>query len=190
MAGIQQGLIGSLYGALGDFESIATVTVGAGGSATVDFTSIPATYTHLQIRGIAKLSGTTTPRFFYMHVGNGSIDTGTNYSGHSLDGNGATVVADSSVSASSIPAGRIATSSAGTNANAFGIFVIDFLDYANTSKYKTVRSLSGWDSNGTGNAILSSGNWRSTSAIDSIRFFGSGEDLTQYSHFALYGIKG
>jgi hypothetical protein len=36
------------------YESIATVTVGGGGSATIDFTSIPATYTHLQIRGIAR----------------------------------------------------------------------------------------------------------------------------------------
>jgi hypothetical protein len=37
------------------YESIATVTVGSGGSAAnVEFTSIPATYTHLQIRGIAR----------------------------------------------------------------------------------------------------------------------------------------
>jgi hypothetical protein len=33
------------------YESIETVTVGSGGSATVlTFSSIPATYTHLQIR--------------------------------------------------------------------------------------------------------------------------------------------
>jgi hypothetical protein len=36
------------------YESIATVTVGGGGAATVAFTSIPATYTHLQIRGIGR----------------------------------------------------------------------------------------------------------------------------------------
>jgi hypothetical protein len=36
-----------------DFESIATVTVGGGGAATVEFTSIPGTYQHLQIRAIA-----------------------------------------------------------------------------------------------------------------------------------------
>jgi hypothetical protein len=33
----------------GDFESIATVTVGGGGAAMWSFTSIPATYKHLQL---------------------------------------------------------------------------------------------------------------------------------------------
>jgi hypothetical protein len=42
----------SRLAAVGDFESIATVSVGSGGAADVEFTSIPATYTHLQIRGI------------------------------------------------------------------------------------------------------------------------------------------
>ena len=37
-----------------DFESIATVSVGSGGAANVEFTSIPATFTHLQIRAILK----------------------------------------------------------------------------------------------------------------------------------------
>ena len=36
------------------YESIATVTVGSGGAANVEFTSIPADYTHLQIRGIGR----------------------------------------------------------------------------------------------------------------------------------------
>jgi hypothetical protein len=50
------GIIASskLTAAVGDFESIATVTVGGGGAATVEFTSIPATYTHLQLRYIAQ----------------------------------------------------------------------------------------------------------------------------------------
>ena len=42
------------------YESIATVTVGSGGSSSLTFSSIPATYTHLQIRYMAvALSGTT-----------------------------------------------------------------------------------------------------------------------------------
>jgi len=42
------------YELIGDFESIATVSVGSGGAADVTFSSIPATFTHLQIRYIVK----------------------------------------------------------------------------------------------------------------------------------------
>ena len=44
----------------GDYESIATVTVGAGGSSSVTFSSIPSTYTHLQIRFTAQCSNSAT----------------------------------------------------------------------------------------------------------------------------------
>ena len=40
---------------LNSYESIATVTVGAGGTSTITFSSIPTGYTHLQIRGIAQI---------------------------------------------------------------------------------------------------------------------------------------
>lgn len=186
MAGIQQALFGG-YGAVGDFESIATVSVGGGGSTNIDFTSIPQTYTHLQIRGIVRLAGGSDNRFDYMRVGNGSVDSGTNYSAHLLYGNGASALADNTVSGSSIPLGNVAT--AFQTASVFACFVIDILDYANTSKYKTTRTLVGFDNNGSGKVTLGSGNWRSTSAIDTIRLFGSGEDTSQYSSFALYGVK-
>ena len=39
------------------YESIATTTVGAGGSSSISFTSIPSTYTHLQVRGLTIKSG-------------------------------------------------------------------------------------------------------------------------------------
>ena len=42
----------------GDYQSIATTTVGAGGAASISFTSIPATYQHLQIRAIGRSSNT------------------------------------------------------------------------------------------------------------------------------------
>jgi hypothetical protein len=43
----------SRLAAVGDYESIATVSVGGGGAADVEFTSIPGTYTHLQIRALS-----------------------------------------------------------------------------------------------------------------------------------------
>jgi len=69
--------------------------------------------------------------------------------------------------------------------------VIDILDYANANKYKTIRSLSGTDyNNSNGRLFYSSGNWRSTSAVTTITLTNdSGTNFTQYSSFALYGVK-
>ena len=59
-----------IFAAGGDFESIATVTVGGGGAASIEFTSIPGTYQHLQIRGIIGNGGDTTLRTLVMRLGN------------------------------------------------------------------------------------------------------------------------
>ena len=175
------------------YDSIATVTVGSGGSSTgIQFTSIPSTYTHLQIRGLARetvTAGNYTSFYIYFNS-----DTTNNYSGHYLAGNGASASAYAWTSNSGI-LGSFLTS-VDAIANNFGAFVIDILDYANTNKYKTVRTLNGFDNNGNGatdfnkGAVdLSSGSWLSTNAITSIKLTGP-STLAQYSTFALYGIKG
>jgi hypothetical protein len=68
--------------------------------------------------------------------------------------------------------------------------IIDILDYQNTNKYKTVRDLSGYDSNGAGYLFYRSGLWMSTTAINRLDITSTGGTLAQYSSFALYGIKG
>jgi hypothetical protein len=74
---------------------------------------------------------------------------------------------------------------------AFGANIIDILDYANTNKYKTTRTLSGGDNNGSGFVQFMSGNWRNTNAVTSIDIFQvDGDTIAEYSQFALYGIKG
>ena len=79
---------------------------------------------------------------------------------------------------------------AGTTANTFGPMILDILDYTNTNKYKTVRSLSGFDSNGAGKVDFFSGFYfLNTNAITQIDITGGGGTFAQYSHFALYGIK-
>ena len=56
------GTIASSFEVAGDFESISTVSVGSGGAANVEFTSIPATYTHLQIRSLAQTNRSSIGR--------------------------------------------------------------------------------------------------------------------------------
>lgn len=165
------------------YESIATTTVGSGGIATVSFTSIPATYTHLQIRGITRnesVTDETRIRF--------NSDTGSNYAYHRLRGTGsaASATAASTVSYIELPF----ASYSGTTASVYGAVVIDILDYANTNKYKTIRQLGGTDLNGSGTLEFISGLWQNTNAITSISIFPSSGDINEYSQFALYGIKG
>ena len=171
--------------AAGDFESIATVSVGGGGAATVSFTSIPATYTHLQIRGIAKTTTSATKDFevLYMRF-NG--DTGSNYAFHILVGSGTSAAAGNGVN-QSLMFGPYASKSG--LADAFAGTVMDILDYANTNKYKTARILTGIDMNGVGEIAFQSGLWTNTNAITSITIYPNANNIAQYSHFALYGIR-
>jgi hypothetical protein len=168
------------------YESIATVTVGSGGSSTVTFSSIPATYTHLQIRGLGRSTNAVTDENLVIQF---NSDTANNYNLHNVYGNGSTVGANATVNYASSYFSRVTGGS--SSANIFGAFVVDILDYANTNKYKTNRSLSGHDQNGSGYMTLMSGAWRSTSAITSItiKVDSAGANIAQYSQFALYGVK-
>jgi hypothetical protein len=174
------------------YESISTVTVGAGGQSTISFTSIPSTYKHLQIRAISRSNygGTSGGIENYVRVGNGSVDTGNNYTIHYLAGNGSTAYSGGVGTQNKTAIGYSPRS--GDLANTFGAYVADILDYSNTSKYKTFRSLAGHSMNGSadGDVELWSGLWMSTSAINTIDIFPiPGYNFTQYSSFALYGIK-
>lgn len=158
------------------YESIATVTVGSGGSTQIDFTSIPSTFKHLQLR--ASVKGSTN---LYSPIRfNGDTPT-TNYKLHELYGNGATV-------SSSGDSNAYINNIFGTNYNAV---VMDILDYNSNVKNKTVRMLHGIDNNGTGHVSFTSILWmNSADAISSIRFTVNTGNFAEFSKFALYGIKG
>lgn len=186
------GIIASsrLTAAPNSYESIATVTVGGGGAANIEFTSIPATYTHLQIRSINQSNRATYSRDeFAMRF---NSDTGTNYSWHAIYGSVSTISAQKETTVSRI----LGQDCVGANGY-WGNAVIDILDYKNTNKYKTVRFLAALGTNNAGvdgyngALVFTSGNWRNTNAITSITIAPtSGSAWNQYTQFALYGIKG
>jgi hypothetical protein len=190
MFGVSLGIMDGAGGAAGgSFESIATTTVGVGGAASITFSSIPSGYKHLQIRGIARDNVGAYFSDFYMTF-NG---VATNYKDHYVEGIGTTTQAGSYGYTTVIEVGNMVGATA--ISGQFGAYVIDILDYSNTTKNKTTRSLSGWDNNGNGSAkqagtiTLSSGLWMDTSAVSSINLRSNGT-IQQYSSFALYGIKG
>lgn len=177
----------SLPAAAGDFESIATVTVGSGTQNEITFSSIPSTYTHLQLRLIGRTNRTSnTQANVVMRFNN---DTGSNYAFHDLYGDGSSVTASATTSQTNIVVNRI--TGADAISNNFGAIIVDILDYKNTNKYKTIRALGGVDNNGSGAVSFSSGVWMNTNAITEIDLttIAGTFNYTQYSHFALYGIK-
>jgi hypothetical protein len=162
---------------VGDYESIATVTVGAGGSSSISFSSIAGTYKHLQIR--CAYNTITNPDNIGMTL-NGSV---TPSRAHYVYGNGTSALAGDTTS-------NLFTIQAGASSTIMYGMVIDLLDYSNTNKNKTLRSLGGGDFNGSGVVWLSSALYATTSAVTSLTLQGSGgQSFTQYSSFALYGVK-
>lgn len=186
-------MIGNIVGGLlnkgavlGDFESIATVTVGSGGATDITFSTIPSTFQHLQLRGITKTGEAVTASNLGIRL-NGSS---TGYAYHYLVGDGGSAYSGAATSATQGLGGLASGTSA--SSTIFGAQIFDILDYANTNKTTTVRALAGLDLNGVGGRIeFVSSLWNNTAAVTSvtIRSFG-GQNLQQYSHFALYGIKG
>lgn len=167
-----------------DYDSIATVTVGAGGSSTISFSSISSSYKHLQLRIFARDNGASSEDAYWIRF---NSDTGNNYAWHYLMGNGSSASASAGSTTSRIYINNLPTA---VQSAGFGVAVIDILDYTNTNKYKTLRSLSGYDVNGTGTINLVSGLWQSTTAINSITITNDrAVAFLQYSSFALYGVK-
>jgi hypothetical protein len=167
---------------LTDFYQIATTTA-TGSTADVTFSSIPQDYTHLQLRMIIKghtaNTNNTQIRF--------NSDTGTNYSWHYLRGTGSAAQSSAGATQSGMQIGNHPSTAV---ASAFAVFVVDILDYKDTNKFKTIRTISGYDLNNTDGVVaLFSGNWRSTSAISTIRIFPGADSFGQYSSFQLYGVK-
>ena len=169
------------------YESIASTT-GTGSSGTITFSSIASTYKHLQIRGLARSTEAAGTSNLYIKSFNS--DTGTNYAQHRLSGQGTTVSASGAATQSEILLGQVPAAS--TSANLACVFIIDIIDYASTSKYKTVRAFTGQDTNNAfnGQVGLYSGLWQSTSALTSLSLSLDGGNYNTISTFALYGIKG
>lgn len=173
---------------IGDYESIATVIL-TSTQSSIEFTNIPQTYQHLQLRLFVK-SQRSDSAFTDLTMQINGV-TASTYRSHALYGNGSSAGAFS-LSDVNFYFGRAGAS--GTNGT-WGAFVIDMLDYTSTNKYKTIRSLGGADANGSGEIYLNSGfNSTNTNALTSIKLQTyTPTGLTGFvanSHAALYGIKG
>jgi hypothetical protein len=124
--------------------------------SSITFTSIPQTYTDL-VLVIKGVSAANQPANF--RVGNGSVDTGSNYSRTGLSGNGSS--ATSYRGSSEV---YFYTDNA-SDTNGGAVSTTYFMNYSNTTTNKTFLNRNGATSNNV-RAIV--GLWRSTVAINTI----------------------
>lgn len=162
---------------------IQTVTVGAGGAASIDFTSIPGTYTDLMV--VLSARGSVSAVADEMLLTFNSSASG--YSARDLYGNGSSAASSSSSGAAFIA--KIWMPLATATSNTFGSAQIYIPNYAGATN-KSISSDSAAETNATTTyANIMAGLWANTSAITSITIkFGSG-NIVQYSSATLYGIK-
>jgi hypothetical protein len=164
------------------YTELDKVTVGTA-VASVTFSSIPGTYTDI----VAVFAGTMTAAdYVQFQVGNGSVDTGSNYSNTALKGNGSTASSSRSSNSTNI----FTPEPMNTNQ---GNLIINFQNYANTTTYKTTvmrTNVPLTDGGAAASTSTTVGLWRSTSAINTIKFYTfAGQTFATGSTFTLYGIK-
>lgn len=170
------------------YKLIASVVVGAGGQAAIDFTSISSVYTDLLLVVSVRTDRAAVGDGLRLRVGNSSIDTGTNYSDRYLQGDGASATSGSDSAATWIVSG-ISTAASST-ASTFSNIEIYFPNYAGSSA-KSI-SIDGASENAatTAYTTLSAGLWSGTSAINIIKLLSANSaNFVQYSTAYLYGIK-
>ena len=160
------------------YVPIATTTLGSS-AASYTFSSIPSTYTDL----VLVLQGQDTGADnLYFRL---NSDSGTNYSFTTLNGNG--TANTNRVTNSTF--GRFAWYAAPNNAVPNWIGRVQFMNYSNTTTYKTIlgrTDIAGVTYSGTEATVNT---WRSTSAINSITLYWGGTDSwAAGSNFTLYGI--
>ena len=166
-------------GPVGSYDTLATVTLSASASS-ITFAGIPNTYQHLQIRMVATYTGSVGSGFIAFNGDNAS----GNYSYHAVGGDGSSPGVAALTSQNQ---GKF-TGFAGTSPSAPNEMIMDILDYKNSNKFKTARTMYGWDSNGSGYIEFNSNNWRSLSAINSFVLTPANSFNTNTT-IALYGVK-
>lgn len=166
------------------YSLIASSTVGAGGAANIDFTSIPATYTDLCVYVSTRTSKTGTVFDTLNLRFNG--DTGSNYTLKAVQGSGS---AASSYGSTTTQLNIGNSNSAITTSNTFNSTSVYIPNYLSSTS-KSVSADDVLENNATeAYATLGAGLWTGTSAITSIRIYAVGANFVQYSTAYLYGIK-
>lgn len=169
---------------------IRSTTISDNSTTNVTYSSLPQNFNHLQIRMFARSNYSTGNwDWLYLYGINGAGSG--NFTYHLAYGDGATAYS-TGTGAGSYSAFLGYLPNANVTANMFGMCVIDILDYTSTSKQKVVRTMWGFDSNGSGQMGFVSNTSFSvlgTSAVSSFSIgLSSPQTLTSGSKIDLYAF--
>lgn len=166
------------------FKLIASVEVGSGGASSIDFTSIPATYTDLCLVLSSRTSRATNPEDEVYVRFNGSS---SGYSSRSLFGTGA---ATSSNTGGTAQINRTWTTANGATSSTFGNMQIYIPNYAGSQNKSVSIDAISENNSTTAYAVFTAGLWSNSAAINQITLTPEvGPSFMQYSTATLYGIK-
>jgi len=167
------------------YQLISSVTVGSGGAANIEFTSIPSTYTDLVLKISARFTQSGSGTLVEVTFNN----SGTSYTNRRLYSNGSTSNTDSSGTAYIM---TLAASEGGWTTSTFGNGELYIPNYTSSNNKSVSADWVTENNAATALTGLSAGVWSNSSAITSIKLTGeTGSSLTfaQYSTAYLYGIS-
>lgn len=154
------------------YVALANITLGST-QAAITFSNIPAIYRDLVLVITGAGSGTDNLTLQF------NSDTGTNYNRVSMNGNSIT----GAYSNSNFSVDRL-YGAVGDNSSLNAQWSI--MDYSATDKHKSILIRSN-SFGGEQNVVASTGRWASTSAITSIKVYGTTYQVG--STFVLYGVR-
>ena len=160
------------------YTPIATNTLGST-TTTVTFNSISGSYTDLILIFNGKCTTGTTNQMKL----NFNSDTGTNYSGTYLTGDGTSAASGRVTNTTYARIGYFVLVDSTNGAN----MISHIQNYSNSTTYKTILSRLDRGSGNDSGALAAVNLWRSTSAITRIDITAS-NDFASGSTFTLYGI--
>ena len=165
------------------YACLAEVTVGAGGAASIDFNSIPQTYTDLIVKISTRSTATGGPESYFVYASFNGLTTNRTY--RRLEAYGGGVGSDS---ASNYPVAVTGGSGGTTSTFNNGTFYIP--NYSSSTIEKTYSADWASENNSTTSFDIGfiAGIWNVTSAITSISLTISTGNMAQYSTVSLYGI--
>jgi hypothetical protein len=161
---------------------ISSVVVGSGGTTTIDFTSIPSTYTDLLLKIGARNTSAVNNYDMVMRF---NSDSASNYTVRAIQGNGSAASSFSSglqgyIANINIPGSNLTS-------NTFGNTEIYIPNYTSAfQKSLSIDAVTEDNNTATGLIRLLNGIWTGTSAISSISLY---QNFSQYSTAYLYGVK-
>jgi len=162
----------------------SAVTVGSGGAASIDFTSIPSTYTDLVVKISTRSTIAGTSQDDINVTFNSS---GSSYTWRNLLGSGSSAISQNGATAY-IRMSAV-TPNAGTTASTFSSAEIYIPNYASSAN-KSVSIDMASEANQTATYMgLVAGLWSNTSAITQITLTGASGNFAQYSTAYLYGVS-